>query len=74
MSEDRKIGLDPFGQALADHIGGGNAPDFVEDLVDAELDSLLFDDSGDGVTVTEDGVIVGAEGVIGIDPTAILEK
>ncbi len=49
MSErDDDVGLDPFGVALAEHVGSGNPNPDVEDILDGELNGLLFDDDEDG--------------------------
>ena len=48
MSErDDDVGLDPFAEALAAHVGGANPE--LEDAFEGELDGLLFGDDNDAV-------------------------
>ena len=74
----QNVGLDPFGAALADHISGGEPTDpDLEDVLDAELEGLLLESDGEGledVTVVDGGVVIGPEGVIGIDPFVTEEE
>lgn len=77
------VGIDPFAAALADMVGGNITPD-LEDVMEGELDALLFDDDGDEnpqygfkgaprePNDHSDVIdhIVTPEGVIGIDPFA----